>query len=127
MLMAFDALRLRNVIQLFGLLRTSRQIYTFSSLTHLPVVFHAAMLVFASIEIHETQAALSTRADIWHRVERFLIVSPIMIGLSWFALMWYVRILYHEFGYAAQSPLVWRKLISIIAGPYFMLSVPTQQ
>ncbi|KAH9934754.1 uncharacterized protein B0H18DRAFT_978061 [Fomitopsis serialis] len=53
MLMAFDALRLRNVIQLFGIL-----------------------------------------------FEPFLIVSPIMIALSWFALMWFVRELYHEFGWA---------------------------
>ncbi|EPT06019.1 hypothetical protein FOMPIDRAFT_1044491 [Fomitopsis schrenkii] len=83
MLMAFDALRLRNVIQLFGLL-----------------LFHAALLVFASIEIHETQAALYGRPDVWHRVEPFLVVSPIIIGLSWFALMWFVRILYHEFGWA---------------------------
>ena len=64
------------------------------------------MLVFASIEIHETQAALYGRPDVWHKVEPFLIVSPIVIGLSWFALMWFVRILYHEFGYAAQSPMM---------------------
>ncbi|TFY67275.1 hypothetical protein EVJ58_g1737 [Rhodofomes roseus] len=83
MLMAFDALRLRNVIQLIGIL-----------------CFQAAMLVFASIQIHETRAALATHLDLWHKVEPFLIVSPIMIGLSWFALMWFVRELYHEFGWA---------------------------
>ncbi|KZT68977.1 hypothetical protein DAEQUDRAFT_765765 [Daedalea quercina L-15889] len=83
MLMAFDALRLRNVIQLIGIL-----------------CFQAAMLVFSSIQIHETRAALYGNTHLWHRVEPFLIVSPIVIGLSWFALMWFVRQLYHEFGWA---------------------------
>ncbi|PCH38209.1 hypothetical protein WOLCODRAFT_115057 [Wolfiporia cocos MD-104 SS10] len=100
--MALDALRLRNVIQLIGIL-----------------CFQAAMIVMASLQIHETHTALVNTIDsrtpvsilaiprfgydgprLWHKVEPFLIVSPIMIGLSWFALMYFFRVLYHEFGWA---------------------------
>ena len=60
--MAFDALRLRNVIQLAGILRTfalrSTQLYLVHS-THLPsLVFHVALVVFSAIQIHETRTAL---------------------------------------------------------------------
>ncbi|KAH9997290.1 hypothetical protein BJV77DRAFT_984345 [Russula vinacea] len=77
LLMAFDALRLRNVIQLIGILCP---------------VFHAALIVFATIQIHETKVAL--------KVEHLLIASPGIIAVAWIVLIFYVRALYYEFGWA---------------------------
>ncbi|TFK54900.1 hypothetical protein OE88DRAFT_973756 [Heliocybe sulcata] len=91
-LLALDALRLRNVIQLAGIL-----------------LFHAALIVFAALQIHETKAALTDDACsgdvncngvLWRRVEPYLIVAPCIIGVSWLALMFFVRELYYEFGWA---------------------------
>jgi len=92
--MAFDALRLRNVIQLLGLL-----------------IFHGALIVFAALQIHETRAALLTDtqcesgdlncgAPLWSRIRAFLIVSPCVIGASWFIMLFWVKQLYEEFGWA---------------------------
>ncbi|PIL23929.1 hypothetical protein GSI_13680 [Ganoderma sinense ZZ0214-1] len=96
--MAYDALRLRNVIQLVGLL-----------------LFHAALIVMASLQVHETHTALVTHPGVnwtvdyangdgagtlWQRVLPFLIVSPVVIGISWLVLIWFVRQLYYEFGWA---------------------------
>ncbi|GJE95127.1 hypothetical protein PsYK624_113080 [Phanerochaete sordida] len=85
LLMAFDALRLRNVIQLVGIL-----------------AFHVGLIVFASIQIHETKAALvgNGQDKTWHKVLPFLIVSPCILGASLLALMWWIRALYFEFGWA---------------------------
>lgn len=96
-LMAFDALRLRNVIQLVGIL-----------------IFHLALVVFASIQVHETRAAVvrpntsnprgrpldTSSGSLWHAVEPFLIVSPVIIFVSWLALIFWIRELYYEFGWA---------------------------
>ncbi|KAI0818605.1 hypothetical protein BC629DRAFT_1463133 [Irpex lacteus] len=92
--MAFDALRLRNVIQLIGILG-----------------FHIALVVFAAIQVHETRAAIvqpgSTNprlvggvGSLWKKVEPFLIVSPVIIGVSWLSLAYWARELYFEFGWA---------------------------
>ncbi|KAI0341677.1 hypothetical protein BDW22DRAFT_1358512 [Trametopsis cervina] len=92
--MAFDALRLRNVIQLIGILG-----------------FHLALVVFAAIQVHETKAAVvrpnptsSSQGDgigsLWKQVRPFLIVSPVIIGASWFSLVYWARELYFEFGWA---------------------------
>nr|VWO98830.1 Transcription regulator [Ganoderma boninense] len=96
--MAYDALRLRNVIQLVGL-----------------ILFHAALIVMASLQIHQTRTALVTdpgvnwtvdyahgdgAGTLWQRVLPFLIVSPVVIGVSWLVLIWFVRQLYYEFGWA---------------------------
>jgi hypothetical protein len=96
--MAVDALRMRNVIQLLGLL-----------------LFHMALIVFASLQIHQTYAALVQQSDcdyvtsyvecsgagtLWHKVRPFVIVAPIAIGASWVALLFWVRKLYYEFGWA---------------------------
>ncbi|PPR06639.1 hypothetical protein CVT26_001181 [Gymnopilus dilepis] len=91
-LMAFDALRLRNIIQLLGLL-----------------IFHGALIVFAGIQIHETRTALvtDTQCDddncgtpLWNRIKPFLIATPCIIGASWFFLLFWVKQLYSEFGWA---------------------------
>ncbi|KAJ7774644.1 hypothetical protein DFH07DRAFT_106262 [Mycena maculata] len=99
LLMAFDALRLRNVIQLIGIL-----------------LFHMALIVFAAIQIHETRSALLNKVDcatdptntvncpgpgsLWNAVEPFLIVVPCIIAAAWFVMMFWIRELYSEFGWA---------------------------
>ncbi|EKM55431.1 uncharacterized protein PHACADRAFT_256055 [Phanerochaete carnosa HHB-10118-sp] len=94
LLMAFDALRLRNVIQLMGILG-----------------FHLGLIVFAAIQIHETRAALvrpkpqnasqgSGPGSLWEKVLPYLIVSPCILGASWLALVFWIRELYFEFGWA---------------------------
>ncbi|EMD38539.1 hypothetical protein CERSUDRAFT_82818 [Gelatoporia subvermispora B] len=97
-LMAFDALRLRNVIQLVGIL-----------------AFQLALLVMSILQIHETRAALVTApgasgsanflggsgpGTLWRKVLPFLIVSPIVVGISEFIMLFFVRHLYYEFGWA---------------------------
>ncbi|KAH9951337.1 hypothetical protein B0H21DRAFT_874504 [Amylocystis lapponica] len=98
LLMGLDALRLRNVIQLIGIL-----------------AFHAAMLVMGSLQIHETRTALVTNSGadgtvdytsgggagtLWLKVRPFLIVVPIIIAASWVSMIWCFTKLYHEFGWA---------------------------
>ncbi|KAI0362022.1 hypothetical protein OH77DRAFT_1584513 [Trametes cingulata] len=96
--MAYDALRLRNIIQLVGIL-----------------LFHSALLVMASLQVHETRSALvhdpsanwttdfingGGAGTLWQSVLPFLIVSPVVIGVSWLVMIFFVRQLYHEFGWA---------------------------
>jgi len=98
LLMALDALRLRNVIQLIGIL-----------------LFHMALIVFAAIQIHETKSALLGGNDcttnfnlincpgpgsLWNSVEPFLIVVPCVIAAAWFVMMFWIKELYSEFGWA---------------------------
>ncbi|KAI0306591.1 hypothetical protein B0F90DRAFT_1808253 [Multifurca ochricompacta] len=98
LLMAFDALRLRNVIQLAGIL-----------------MFHVALVVFAAIQVHETRAALvrtpncdgsvnyvtcGGRGTLYRKVEHLLIVVPCVIAAAWFIMIFFVRALYYEFGWA---------------------------
>jgi hypothetical protein len=98
LLMAFDALRLRNVIQLVGIL-----------------LFHAALVVFSAIQIHETRSALVQRPDcdgsvdfvtcggkgtLYRKVEHLLIAVPAIIAAAWFIMLFFVRALYFEFGWA---------------------------
>lgn len=61
--MAYDALRLRNVIQLVGILRASPSYPVFAwLLTRMwsISVFHAALLVMAALQVHETRTAIVT-------------------------------------------------------------------
>lgn len=92
--MAFDALRLRNVIQLVGILG-----------------FHLALVVFAAIQVHETRSALvrpnptsPAQSDgpgsLFHKVLPYLVVSPVIIAVSWLSLLFWIRELYFEFGWA---------------------------
>lgn len=96
--MAFDALRLRNVIQLVGIL-----------------LFHAALIVMAALQVHETHSALVTKPSanwtqdyvngggpgtLWQTVLPFLIVAPVVIAVAWLLMIWFVRQLYYEFGWA---------------------------
>ncbi|OSD01578.1 hypothetical protein PYCCODRAFT_1436186 [Trametes coccinea BRFM310] len=96
--MAYDALRLRNIIQLVGIL-----------------LFHAALLVMAALQVHETRSALvhnpsanwttdyingGGAGTLWQGVFPFLVVSPVVIGVSWLVMMFFVRVLYREFGWA---------------------------
>ncbi|KAJ3571884.1 hypothetical protein NP233_g3456 [Leucocoprinus birnbaumii] len=97
LLMAFDALRLRNIIQLIGIL---------------------AMMVFAALQVHQTRTALVQEDDIqsclnnfsealcggsgslWQRVQPFLVVAPCIIAASWLFMLFWIKQLYGEFGWA---------------------------
>jgi len=96
--MAFDALRLRNIIQLLGIL-----------------LFHLALMVFAALQVHQTRTALVTLSDcggvenyiscggagtLWTSVEPFLIVVPCVIAASWLVMLFWIKQLYGEFGWA---------------------------
>ncbi|KAL6308966.1 hypothetical protein BKA93DRAFT_760444 [Sparassis latifolia] len=93
LVMTFDALRLRNVIQLIGIL-----------------LFHMGLTVMAALQIHETRTALvwdsgsvlntSGPGSLWHKVLPFLVVTPIVIGVAWFVMLYFFRHLYYEFGWA---------------------------
>ena len=63
--MAFDALRLRNVIQLAGILSVflfTREV-SYRLITSDEAVFHVALVVFSAIQIHETRTALVRTPD----------------------------------------------------------------
>lgn len=98
LLMAFDALCLRSVIQLLGI--------TF---------FHLALMVAAALQVHQTRSALVmlTGCDgsvdyvkcggpgtLWRKVEPLLIVAPCVIAASWLAMLFWIKQLYAEFGWA---------------------------
>jgi len=97
LIMAFDALRLRNVVQLLGIL-----------------IFHTALIVFAALQISQTRAALvkseecdvsspvfcSGPGSLWRKVQPYLIVTPSVIGPSLFVMVLCVKELYDEFGWA---------------------------
>lgn len=98
--MAFDALRMRNVIQLFGIL-----------------LFHLALLVSAAVQVNQTKTALvwftgqrcvddfsfvncDGPGTLYHQMRPFLIVVPCVIGASWLVLVYLFKRLYEEFGWA---------------------------
>jgi len=97
LVMAIDALKMRNTIQLVGI-----------------IVFHIGLVVFAALQVHEAHTALVfSNADpctsfigcdgpgtLWRKVEPFLIVTPCIIALSWFVMLFFVRALFSEFGWA---------------------------
>ncbi|KAF7440485.1 hypothetical protein PC9H_000830 [Pleurotus ostreatus] len=98
LIMAFDALRLRNIIQLIGIL-----------------AFHLGMMIFAAVQVEQTRLALVIGQDcddnwnsvtcdgpgsLWRRVRPFLIVAPCVIGASWAIMLFFVKQLYAEFGWA---------------------------
>jgi len=97
-LMAFDALRLRNIIQLIGI-----------------TLFHLALLVGAALQVNQTQTALVTLQNcdgtdnyincggsgtLWMKVKPLLIVVPCIIGAAWLAMLFCIKQLYGEFGWA---------------------------
>jgi hypothetical protein len=90
--MAFDALRLRNIIQLLGIL-----------------IFHGALIVMAALQIHQTKTALVTDdtcndincgTPLWNQIAPFLIAAPCIIAGSWFFMLFWIKQLYGEFGWA---------------------------
>ena len=74
--MAFDALRLRNVIQLVGILgaplicRPRRAALSDQAIM---TGFHIALIVFATIQVHETKAAVGRTQAI--AVSRYAVPS----------------------------------------------------
>jgi hypothetical protein len=101
MFMAIDALRLRNVIQLVGIL-----------------LFHLALIVSAALQVHQTRDALIIGTDcdnpsaqdylincdvpgsLWRKILPFLVVTPCVIAASWLIIMFWIKQLYAEFGWA---------------------------
>ncbi|KAF8636604.1 hypothetical protein AX17_003414 [Amanita inopinata Kibby_2008] len=98
MLMAFDALRLRSVIQLIGIL-----------------VFHVALMIAAVLQVRQSKVALVRLHNcdgtvnvincggvgtLWRKIQPFLVVAPCVIGVSWLALCYCFKGLYAEFGWA---------------------------
>jgi hypothetical protein len=100
-LMAFDALRMRNIIQLIGI-----------------SIFHAGLIVMAALQVRQTHEALvqpdsevcatPNTSDsyflecggLWREVEPFLIVVPCILTLSWLIILFWIKALYDEFGWA---------------------------
>ncbi|KAF9227941.1 hypothetical protein BS17DRAFT_793543 [Gyrodon lividus] len=89
--MAYDALRMRNIIQLLGI-----------------ILFHGALIVFSALQVHETRTALvpcsmSQCGDdpnwLWDKVQPFLIVAPCVIAASWLFLIFWIKQLFGEFGW----------------------------
>jgi hypothetical protein len=61
---AFDALRLRNTIQLIGLLsKYSVRYVALSDSVNSHLVFHAALIICAALQVYETKTALVTLDD----------------------------------------------------------------
>jgi len=56
--MAFDALRLRNIIQLIGILSKWRTHVVLLLTTDRYIVFHAALIVMAALQVHQTRTAM---------------------------------------------------------------------
>ncbi|KDQ19868.1 hypothetical protein BOTBODRAFT_27291 [Botryobasidium botryosum FD-172 SS1] len=98
LILSLDALHRRNIIQLVGL-----------------IMFHIGLLVFSSIQIHQTHTALVTMpgsdcalhyancsgpSSLYHLVEAFLIVVPCILAASLVSLVWFTRQLFSEFGWA---------------------------
>ncbi|TFL07387.1 hypothetical protein BDV98DRAFT_557781, partial [Pterulicium gracile] len=96
--MAFDALRMRNIIQLIGIL-----------------VFHLGLVVFSGLQILQTHTALVTFIDcdgdtsyvrcggqgtLWRSIQPYLIAVPIITGTAWLIIMFWIKKLYQEFGWA---------------------------
>lgn len=64
LLMAFDALKLRNIIQLAGIL--GAWVWWRHTLTPSEApneAFHLALVVFAALQVHEARTALVFRTD----------------------------------------------------------------
>ncbi|KAF8844978.1 hypothetical protein BDN67DRAFT_987536 [Paxillus ammoniavirescens] len=89
--MAYDALRMRNIIQLLGI-----------------ILFHGALIVFSALQVHETRTALyacplpqcdSDHNWLWNKVQPFLIIAPCIIAASWLFLIFWIKQLYGEFGW----------------------------
>jgi len=91
LVMGWDALRQRNTIQLAAIL-----------------IFHLAMVALSSLQAWETDESLRKSnavcdndcVDLWHSVKPYLIVAPCAIFASWVILLFTVRALYFEFGWA---------------------------
>ncbi|KAF8329159.1 uncharacterized protein EI90DRAFT_3146049 [Cantharellus anzutake] len=98
LVLTFDALRLRNIIQVIGLL-----------------LFQGAITIFAGIQIEQTHTALVTNpgancqqyyvtcsgpGSLWSVLAPFQVVTPVISGVSFIILCYFAWKLYHEFGWA---------------------------
>ena len=63
--MAFDALRMRNIIQLVGILGmpSLNLLHYRPQAPNFSAVFHLALMVGAALQVHQTRSALVTRGE----------------------------------------------------------------
>ncbi|KIJ44409.1 hypothetical protein M422DRAFT_252419 [Sphaerobolus stellatus SS14] len=91
---SIDALKLRNIIQMLGI-----------------IGFQGAMIVFSALQVRQTRIALVRTPDqpgcfttcagpgsLWETVKPLLIAVPCVLGASWVTLIYWTRALYFEFG-----------------------------
>jgi len=97
LVMALDALKMRNIIQLVGIL-----------------AFHFGLVIFAGLQVEQAHTALVFIHDnpcttffgcegphtLWRKVEPYFIVNPIIILVSGIFMLFFVRKLFEEFGWA---------------------------
>lgn len=85
--MVYDALRLKNTIQIIGL-----------------CIFNNALLIYAAVQgtqIHDAvdQLGLNIKPTVWSAVKPFLIAIPCVIALGTIAMSFVARKLYDEFAW----------------------------
>lgn len=61
-------------------------------------MFHLPLIVFAGIQVHQTQSALTNNGGLFGRVEAFLIVVPCVAAAAWLLMVYFAKQLYAEFG-----------------------------
>jgi len=98
LVLTLDALKLRNIIQVIGLL-----------------IFQAALTIYGGIQIQETHSAIvqtpgadcryyyvtcSGPGSLWSVLTPFQIVAPVVSGVALIILCYFAWQLYHEFGWA---------------------------
>jgi hypothetical protein len=98
LIMSFDALRLRNVIQLAGIL-----------------LFHFALIVMGALQVNQTKTAVvgvsncdgssdyvqcDGKDTLWSAIQPYLIAAPCVIAAAWLVICFFVSQLYQEFGWA---------------------------
>ncbi|KAF8323149.1 hypothetical protein DL93DRAFT_2070655 [Clavulina sp. PMI_390] len=95
--LSLDALRLRNIIQIFGIL-----------------IFQGGLIIYGAIQVEETKTGLVTTpglpcathyatcsgpGSLWNLVEPFQIVIPVVLFVTWIILGYLTWQLYGEFGW----------------------------
>ena len=87
LLLVYDALRLKNTIQIIGL-----------------CLFNNALLIYAAVQMTQINDAISVLGDhidhnVWNNVKPFLIAVPCVIALGTIAMSFVARKLYDEFAW----------------------------
>ncbi|KAF4579036.1 hypothetical protein EYR36_000845 [Pleurotus pulmonarius] len=100
LIMAFDALRLRNIIQLIGILGTAPQLTSKLPASHAVEQTRLALVIGQNCVDNWNSVTCDGPGSLWRRVQSYLIVAPCVIGVSWAVMLFFVKQLYAEFGWA---------------------------